>query len=159
MIDAQFFHFLVLLKNYDGRRLKHKLEFLCGQCCSHLAHTELVYNFWLESSLSFHFSVQLFRLVTLATGKGIVISEVFRCYYYHSWVLCAELCFLSTTTLRWNTHWLPKLHLLEGLGCFIACCKLFFCILVWCTDYHLRPIRSCKVYCIWRNIVWYLVDN
>ena len=78
IIDAQFFHFLVLLKNYDGRRLKHKLEFLCGQSCSHLAHTELVYNFWLESSLSFHFSVQFFRLVTLATDKGIMISEVFR---------------------------------------------------------------------------------
>ena len=27
-IDAQFFHFRVLLKNYDGRRLKHKLEFI-----------------------------------------------------------------------------------------------------------------------------------
>ena len=36
-IDAQFFHFRVLLKNYDGRRLKHKLEFLCRQFCSHLA--------------------------------------------------------------------------------------------------------------------------
>ena len=36
--DAQFFHFLALLKNYDRRRLKHKIEFLCGQFCSHLAH-------------------------------------------------------------------------------------------------------------------------
>ena len=36
-IDAQFFHFRVLLKNYDGRRLKHKLEFLCRQFGSHLA--------------------------------------------------------------------------------------------------------------------------
>ena len=38
---TQFFHFLVLLKNYDRRRLKHKLEFLC----SHLAHLELILNF------------------------------------------------------------------------------------------------------------------
>ena len=36
-IDAQFFHFRVLFKNYDGRRLKHKLEFLCRQFGSHLA--------------------------------------------------------------------------------------------------------------------------
>ena len=43
--DVQFFHFLVLLKNYDGRRLKHKIEFLCRQFCSHLAHVELILNF------------------------------------------------------------------------------------------------------------------
>ena len=41
--DAQFFHFLV--KNYDGRRLKHKIEFLGRQFCSHLAHVELILNF------------------------------------------------------------------------------------------------------------------
>ena len=43
--DAQFFHFLVLLENYDGRRLKHKIEFLCRKFCSHLVHAELILNF------------------------------------------------------------------------------------------------------------------
>ena len=41
IVYTQFFHLLVLLKNYDRRRLKHKLEFLC----SHLAHLELILNF------------------------------------------------------------------------------------------------------------------
>ena len=41
IVYTQFFHFLVLLKSYDRRRLKHKLEFLC----SHLAHLELILNF------------------------------------------------------------------------------------------------------------------
>ena len=41
IVYTQFFHFLVLLKNYDRRRLKHKLEFLC----SHLAHLELILIF------------------------------------------------------------------------------------------------------------------
>ena len=45
IVYTQFFHFLVLLKNYDRRRLKHKLEFLCRHFCSHLAHLELILNF------------------------------------------------------------------------------------------------------------------
>ena len=40
IVYNQFFHFLVLLKNFDRRRLKHKLEFLS----SHLAHLELKWN-------------------------------------------------------------------------------------------------------------------
>ena len=73
-VDARFFHFLVLLKNYDGRRLKHKLEFLCRQCCSYLAHIELILNF-LESSISFHFSVQFLRLVISITDKRTMTIE------------------------------------------------------------------------------------
>lgn len=73
-VDARFFHFLVFLKNYDGRRLKHKLEFLCRQCCSYLAHIELILNF-LESSISFHFSVQFIRLVISITDKRTMTIE------------------------------------------------------------------------------------
>ena len=40
-VYTHFFRFLVLLKNFDRRRLKHELEFLC----SHLAHLELILNF------------------------------------------------------------------------------------------------------------------
>ena len=43
--DAQFFHFLVLLKNDERWRLKHKIEFLCVEYCSHLANIELILNF------------------------------------------------------------------------------------------------------------------
>ena len=62
--DAQFFHFLVLLKNYDGRRLKQKIEFLCRQFCSHLAHVELILNF-LNKSLRFCLTFQLSSLAFL----------------------------------------------------------------------------------------------
>ena len=59
----------------------------------------------LQSSLSFHFSVQVPHLVISITDKCTVTIEsqylkFFVVYYYHSWVLCAELCFVSTTTLQ-----------------------------------------------------------
>ena len=44
-------------------------------------------------------------------------------YNSHSWVLCAELYFVSTTTLQGNTLWLSKSHLFEVLRYFSACYK------------------------------------
>ena len=59
IVYNQFFHFLVLLKNFDRRRLKHKLEFLCN----HLAHLELMLNFLARVLFRFTFQFSSFALL------------------------------------------------------------------------------------------------
>ena len=55
-------------------------------------------------------------------------------YNSHSWVLCAELYFVSTTTLQGNTHWLSKSHLLKVwdiLSHVINTALLHTCLMYW----------------------------
>ena len=76
IIDAQFFHFLVLLKNYDRRRLKHKVEFIFKIVLQPFStrRSNIIF-FLLQSSLSCHFSIQFLHLVISITDKCTVTIE------------------------------------------------------------------------------------
>ena len=87
------------------------------------------------------------------------------CYNSHSWVLCAELCFVSTTTLQGNTHWLSKLHLLkvwDTLSHVVNTALSHTCLMYWLsfkTD-HDRLLAILAKYILSREIIfWYLVNN
>ena len=125
----------------------------------------------LQSSLSCHFSVQFLHLVISITDKCTVTIEsqylkFFKCYNSHSWVLCAELCFVSTTTLQGNTHWLSKSHLLKVwdiLSHVINIALLHTCLMYWLsfkTD-HDRLLAILAKYILSREIffdIWLTIN-
>ena len=95
------------------------------------------------------------------------ISETFLLFYNsHSWVLCAELYFVSTTTLQGNTHWLSKSHLLEVwdiLSHVINTALLHTCLMYWLsfkTD-HDRLLAILAKYILSREIyfdIWLTIN-
>ena len=88
------------------------------------------------------------------------------CYNFHSWVLCAELCFVSTTTLQGNTHWLSKSHLLKVwdiLSHVINTALSHTCLMYWLsfkTD-HDRLLAILAKYILSREIfldIWLTIN-
>ena len=71
-----FSTFSYSLKNYDRRRLKHKLEFIFNKALQPFStRRSYIIFFLLQSSLSCHFSVQFLHLVISITDKCIVTIE------------------------------------------------------------------------------------
>ena len=170
MLDFSTFSYS--LKNYDRRRLKHKLEFIFNKVLQPFStrRSNIIFFATVFAFVSLFSSVPSPCYINnrlVYCDYRIAISKSFSsCYNSHSWVLCAELCFVSTTTLQGNTHWLSKSHLLKVwdiLSHVINTALLHTCSMYWLsfkTD-HDRLLAILAKYILSREIffdIWLTIN-